>query len=406
MLRSNACPLALLLLASNAVCAQTNQPAIVTTFEDGNLAATFAEPGVGLPAPLQLTVPGLPSGARPHGAAYITQDQVLVADFRAPARLYRISVGANRLLNEIPVAARANGNGAIAVSPDANYAIFAGEIVGTGGAASVPDAAVLQAPFDGTGRQTSLSLPGRVRTFNTRAVAFAPDGRAYICHTTGVSVLDPPYASVSFTLAHDEPNGVGCAMRPDGGRLVVARRAAGAALALYDAPITAASTPLVVPVASGIGIMTPVGFSPDGNALLAGQIFRPVGSSAPNARAFVVRAQATPPGLDWEEITLPTQATGSSCVGASGTPGLCPGFEDLDISADGRLALLTGNSSVAPGDFFGRAPLVAITNPFDAATRASFAVAIGDAGNDTHGRGTGSVRFVEPTLPLMRDGFE
>jgi hypothetical protein len=381
--------------------AQIDQPAILSTLDDGSLSIAYADAAIGLPTPAAVPIL-LPAGARPHGSAYITQDQALIADFRGPARLYRVSGGSGQLLSEIPVPGKSFGNGTIAVSPDGNSAIFAGEVVN--GGVSSSQAVVLRAPFDGTGTQVALALPGLVKSFNTQSIAFAPDGRAFVCHSAGVSVLDPPYAGVAFTWANPEASGVACVMRRNGTRLAVTRRTAGPGIAFYDSPFNAATVPVFVPVPAGVGIITPLGVSPDGTALLVGQTFRPAGSSGPHARVLLLREIATPPFVSWEDVALPASITGEACVG---NVTLCPGFEDMDVSRDGTLAIVTGNSTVVGGaGSSGRAPLVLIRNPFDTATRQVFAVTVGDVGALTHGRGTGSVRFLAPNLPLLRDGFE
>jgi hypothetical protein len=134
--------------------------------------------------------------------------------------------------------------------------------------------------------------------------------------------------------------------------------------------------------------------------LLVGQQNRPNGSTDARARLFVLRETMGPPGVSWTEIMLPSEITGSTCIGSTT---VCPGFEDLDINVAGDLAIVTGNSST-----FGtaRAPLLVVRNPFDDMNRVTFAVAVGDVNANTHGRGTGSVRFLPPGLPLFRDGFE
>ena len=383
--------------------AQVRQPALIGTSGDGDISVGFDDPGINLPVPVQ-TLIGLPVGARPHGIAHITQDQALVADFGAPARLYRVAVGSGTRLSTIAVPGKTLGNGTIAVSPDGNTAIFAGEA--TINSVNLAQAVVLRAPFVDGGAQHTLAIPGVVQSFNTQAIAFAPDGRAFVCNAAGVSIVDPPYTSVAFTWAQAETGGTSCVLRRDGSRLAVTRRNPGFGIAFYDAPFTAASVPTgVVSVPAGVGPVTAMGVSPDGTALLVAQTFRPTGSITPDARVFVLRQIAGPPGVSWEEIALPASINGNVC---SGDP-LCPGFEDMDISDDGTLALITGNSQsttpLDPGDS-GRAPLVAIRNPFDVATRQVFAITVGNPTTPNHGRGSGSVRFVAPNLPLMRDGFE
>ena len=388
--------LCLLIGAAGAGPARAAQPAIIATTDDGNLALVLPDPGSLLPTPIVNGVTGLPVGARPHGVGYINDREALVADFFPTPQLFRVSTDTLSVLSTIPVPLRTNGTGTVAVSPDGGYAIFAG----SAGTPPVGQAVVIRAPFDSNSAQTPLSLPGAVRTFNTQAIAFAQNGRAFICHTAGVSVLDPPYSSIAFTIAVARPNGSNCVLRGDQQRLIVTNNQATGGLAVYDAPFSASSTAQLIPAPAGVGFLGGLGFSPDGTALLVAQIVRPTGSTADQARLFVLREIPMPPFIAWTEIMLPDAIRGNACVGTST---LCPGFEDIAVNAAGDLALVTGNSVAST---IGRAPLVAITSPFDDMNRVVHAVALGNPNDSTHGRGAGSVRFLPPGLPIFSDGFE
>ena len=390
--------IAALFLAFLAACpiAARAEPVIASTDGDGALVVVLPDAGNALPMPQFDLVGGFPVGARPHGAGYVSDTEALVADFGTP-RLFRVSATLGTVLATIDVPSRTNGNGTVAISPDGNAAIFAGNV------GAVPNqqsqVAVIRAPFIAGATQNALALPGNVRGFNTQAVAFDAAGRAFICHTAGVSVVDPPYSTVAFTMAATRPNGSNCALRRDGGRLVVTDNVGSVSLAIYDAPFTAASVPLLVPAPAGVGFLSALGPSPDGTALLVAQLDRPTGTVTERARLFIVRETIAPPGVTWDEIALPAALQGNNCVGTSTA---CPGFEDMAVNQAGTVAIVTGNSVPANG----RAPLLVVRNPFDDATRETFAVTVGDPASNTHGRGAGSVRFLPPGLPMLRDGFE
>ena len=373
------------------------EPVVLGTFSDGNLAVVLPAPGVLLPAPTQVVAAGLPADARPHGVAHRFADEALFADFFLP-RIFRVRVSTGQLIGTIALPGRTSGNGSIAFAPDGDTALAIGER-NESGQPLTAESVVIRGLAGGNPTVTPLSPALRVRRFVTGAIAFAPNGRAFVCHVDGVAVLDPPYSSIAFNVALPSNTGTSiCRVSPDGQRLFVTR--GGAGIGVVDAPFSPASAPTTILAPPGAGALGPMAVSPDGNAVLVGQVART--SAGNNARLFIVRAPFTAAST-MQEITLPATVAGTNC--GTGTQE-CPGFEDMDASIDGSLAILTGNSSVVDAGFIGRAPLVVLRNPFNDATREILAVAIGNPAASTHGRGTGGVRFQPPDLPLFGDSFE
>lgn len=393
--RIQRCCIVSALLAAPAIASA--EPVVLGTFSDGNLAVVLPAPDVGLPAPAQVIAGGLPADARPHGVAHRFADEALFADFFLP-RVFRVRVSTGQLVGTIALPGRTSGNGSIAFSPDGDTALAIGER-NEAGQPLTAESVVIRGLAGGNISVTPLQPALRVRRFATAAIAFAPNGRAFVCHVDGVAVVDPPYTNVAFgvTLPSSTATSV-CRLSPDGQRLFVTR--SGAGIGVVDAPFSAASVPVTILAPPGAGALGPMAVSPDGNAVLVGQVNRT--SAGNNARLFIVRAPFTA-STAMQEIALPATLAGPNC--GTGTQE-CPGFEDMDTNSDGSLAIVTGNSSVVDAGFTGRAPLVVIRNPFDDATRQVLAVAIGNVAQGTHGRGTGGVRFQPTDLPLFGDSFE
>lgn len=373
-----------------------SEPLVFTTIGDGETTVVFGDPAVGLPTPTQSSVV-MPAGARPHGVGFLSTDEVLVADFNAP-RLFRIRVSTAQLVATLSISPRQFADGSIAVGPNADVAIASGEVGPNG-----PGETVVVRPPWGPGAQVSvLALPGRVRAFSTQAIAFTPAGRAFVCHTTGISAIDPPYTSIAFTWPRPTNGASNCVVSRDGQRLYHTRSGTRQ-VEVFSAPFTAtpSSTTIAYPADAGstLGALVP---APDDSALLIGQSFRDTGQATPNARIWVVDNLLTAP--QFAEIALPASVTGSTCTGTAVT--LCGGFEDASLNGDGTLAAFTGNSVVGSTTSSGRAPAVFVRHPFDAAQRAVFAVTVGDANAGMNGRGAGSVRFVPANAAIFRDGFE
>jgi hypothetical protein len=383
------------LLAASALARA--QPVVLGTFSDGNLAVVLPTPAVALPAPAQVVAAGLPADARPHGVAHRFADEALFADFFLP-RVFRVRVSTGQLIGTVALPGRTSGNGSIAISPDGDTALAIGER-NESGQPLTAESVVIRGLASGNLVVAPLQPALRVRRFASAAIAFAPNGRAFVCHVDGIAVVDPPYSTVAFNVALPASTATSaCRLSPDGQRLFVAR--SGSGIGVVEAPFSSASVPVTILAPAGAGALGPMAVSPDGNAVLVGQVNRT--SAGNNARLFIARAPFTA-ATTMQEIALPAALAGPNCgTGAQE----CPGFEDMDTNTDGSLAILTGNSSVLDAGFTGRAPLAVIRNPFVDATREVLAVAIGSVAQSTHGRGTGGVRFQPPALPLFGDSFE
>jgi hypothetical protein len=390
--------LALLLGMSGSTAAV--EPALFATIEDGNAGVLMPTPALALPAPAQMLF-GLPAGAIPHAVAFRGGHEALFGDFQAPL-LYRALLATPATVEAISLTGRSSGNGTVAVAPGGRYALSIGESAGGQGEAVVVD-------FAGGAPLVAPIVPAlRVLRFVSAAIDFAPDGRAFVCHTAGVSVLRPPYTSVEFTLPFpavvQSPSM--CRLTRDGARLFVTRVLSETAPSVNAvrttaAPYSAASVFVEMPAPAGVQGLGPMAVSPDGQALLVGQQFLfPPQNAGVRARAFLLRA---PFGAQtaYQEIMLPPSVTGVNCLDA-GVLRDCPGFEHIELSDDGTLAILTGNSSsVLPGG--DQTPAVFIRDPFADATRSASAVQIAP-GAALPGRGAGGVRF-QP-MKVFADGLE
>jgi Calx-beta domain/Putative Ig domain len=238
---------------------------------------------------------------------------------------------------------------------------------------------VIPAPFDHTAAVTMLTLPSGSGTPQTRAIAFdGATGRAYIAVKTGILAVDPPYTSIAFEIpsSNGDP-GQNCgaiAMSPDNSTLVASRGTAtgfGPELRIFHAPFSAASVPDVLTIAgSSLDAMT---FTPDGNKVMV-----------------VENATKPPPALP-RVYVIAAPFSGSSTVETLQfeTGGSHFGFEDVDISADGQLAALSGADH-------GSDPLVVLKAPF---TAVGFTFATIEIPRFNHpytapvGRGAGTARF-------------
>jgi hypothetical protein len=367
------------------------EPLLFGTTGDGDLAVLMQTPDLGLPAPAQVTLL-LPLDAAPHGLDFLSETQALIADFGAP-RVYRVRITDAQWLDSIALPGRTSGNGTLAVAPDGSVAVSAGS------SASVGEAVLLRPPWGSGAVVTALPLPGSVPAYNTQAVAFAPGGRFYVCHSTGISAFDPPYSAPTFTRTLASSRGTVCVISRDGARLY-AMRGGTRRIDVFDAPLStsSATSSIAIPADAGSDL-APMVVSPDRTQLLIGQVLRFSNQTGPDARLWRVRDLHTAPV--WNELTLPDEIAGERCEGSITR---CPGFEDASLSADGRLAVFTGQS-VLSASTTGRAPALFVRDPFDDALRAMHVVMPGDATGTTPGRGAGAVRF--PPVPfLLRDGFE
>lgn len=319
--------------------------AIIGTFGGSNQAIVFPSPNTGLPSPTQTPISGLPTGVQPHGIAYFGADNGLVSDFNN-SRVFVVRVSTASVLSTITTTGRYNGTGTIEVSPGLNFAL----------AAAGPTLCRISAPFAAGSTLTPLLLPGMVATYQTQAIAFNAAGRAFVYHTTGISVLDPPYTSIAFTIPAVNTLSGAIAITPDGNTLLATDPTTNV-VRIYTAPFSAASVPALLPI-TGATFLDGIVTTPDGT------------------RALAVAAGV--PGL-W---SIAAPFTASSTVELIPIPAAVGGAEDIGISPDGQLVILAGQGlALNPNTAFVRAP-------FTTAGATVFVVTI------PGGRGTGAARFV------------
>jgi DNA-binding beta-propeller fold protein YncE len=330
--------------------------AIMGTAGDGSLGVVFPTPESGLPNPTQLNVSGLPQTAAPHGVSYFGCNRALLSDFNN-SRVFVVDVTNASLISTINTAPNYNGTGTIAVAPSLSHALAIGFSFTLN---------VIHAPFNSSSTITQVLLPSSVQSYQTQAIVFDSNSRAFVYHSAGISVLDPPYTGIAFTIPVSGNNLSGAiAINPAGDKLLVTNLAT-TGVNIFTAPFSAASTPefLPIPLATapdGINI------TPDGNTALV--------VSALVSRVFAITAPFTSSSTV-EQIPLPP---------LGGTFG----FEDIGISSDGQLAILTGNSTQT------NLSAAFIEAPFTAAGAVAHAVPINGSG-----RGAGAVRFVPPGLAI------
>lgn len=397
-------------LSSNAVMeidhVQINarvEPAIMSTIDDGSVGLVLPTPDGNLPDPSQHRF-AMPAGVVPHGLAFLDGSRVLFADFVQP-RLLLSSLTDPDAVTSIPLPGRSNGNGSLAVDPNGRYAISIGEdnAPARGGEAVVVDF--------GVDPPQVASIDGglRVLGFVTAAIDFAPDRRAFVCHTGGVSVLSPPYTTIDFTMAFppvvQSPSM--CRLTRDGSRLFVTRVLSETVASLNavrttSAPYSADSAFVAMPAPADVQGLGPMAISPQGDALIVGQQFLfPPAFAGVRARAFLLRAPFDG-STTYQELALPSAVTGVQCTDA-GNARDCPGYEHIEVSVDGSLAILTGNSGAQVAAAGDSVPAVFLRRPFDEAQRSALAVQIAP-GEPTPGRGAGGVRFRPDRI--FTDGVE
>lgn len=371
-----------LLLAAGAFPAAGQ--AIFGTAGDGNLAVLLPSPGTNLPTPEQRAVTGLPTDAFPHGVSVIGSDQAVVADFNR-SRLFIVQVSTGTLVRTISTAGAYDGTGTIAVSPRLDVMIGAGSTYAN--QAWRPTFALIKAPFDNP-VVTPIALEGHVASYQTQGIVFDRNGRAFILTRPNydvqnppaslqgwVNVLDPPYSSVAFRIPVENAGSGAIAITPDGNTLLTtASRPSDGRVFVFKAPFSATSTPEVLTIAGTEGL-DGINCAPDGQRCLVVSAFTPglFSIAAPFGAASAV-----------EPIPLPSAFSSEQA-----------GFEDVAISNDGQLALITGNSGKDSNGLGGGLPGLFVKAPFTRAGAQSFAVTILGGG-----RGAGSARFVACPPPV------
>ncbi len=380
-----------------------NEAAIMSTLEDGTQGIFLPTPLQNLPNPTQQAV-ALPNDAQPHGLAFRLDREMLFADF-AQAKLYRRGIGGSSLSETVSLNGfRNSANGTLAVDPSGRYALSIGESSnGTFGESVVVDLS-MQPP------QVSTIAAGlQVKQFVTAAIDFHRDGRAFVCHRSGVSVLSAPYTSIDFTMAFPQllQSGSQCRLSPDGSRLFVTRVLSESVPTVNGvrtsaAPFSASSVFIDLPAPADVQGLGPLVVSPDGQAIIVAQqfLFPPLFAGV-KARAWLLRAPFNGSTF-YQELSLPASVVGNNCLDGNQTID-CAGFEHAEVNANATLLILTGNSSSITAGASDSVPAVFIRSPFNDALRSAQAVQIG-TGAGTLGRGAGGVRFL-PSV-VFRNGFE
>ncbi len=331
------------------------QPAILGATSASDRAVVFPDP-VNAPATQNL-VPGLPANARPHGVAYFGSDNALISDF-GNFRVFVVRISTAMLVSTIGSASAAyDGTGTIAVAPNLTAALA----MGTSNSLKV-----IQGPFGPSSTISSITMPGVINGYQTQALVFNNAGRAFVYHSTGISVLDAPYTAVAFTIPVTDNLSTGAiGISPDGNTLLTTTLSSSSNIVhIFQAPFSAASTSTDLAIPGGVGL-DGIAVAPDGaNAIVVSAFARQAsGIAAPFSSSSVVS-------------TLPLPAGGGSS-----------GFEDVGISADSQLAILTGNSITDPAVF--------VRAPFNTTSVTSLVPIMGVA---NPGRGNGAVRFLPPGL--------
>lgn len=337
---------------TNLFCGQISaqQPAILGAASASNRAVVF--PDANTPGTQNL-VPGLPTNAQPHGVAYFGSDNALLSDF-ANSRVFVVQISTASLISTINTAPNYSGTGTIAVAPNLTAALAMG---------SNTTLNVIQGPFSPSSTITQVTLPGLINGYQTEAIVFNNAGRAFVYHSSGISVLDAPYSSIAFTIPVAGNGNTGSiGISPDGNTLLTTDLNT-ANVRIFQAPFSAASTStiLAIPGGSGLdGIMV----APNGVRAIVVSAFarQAVAISAPFSTSSTVQ-------------NIPLPADGSN------------GFEDVGISADSQIAILTGNSTTDPAVF--------VKAPFGATSVTSLVPVMGVANT---ARGAGAVRFLPPGL--------
>jgi hypothetical protein len=348
--------LGLLTLFCDEISAQ--QPAVLTATLASNRIVVFPDANN---SPNQLLVPGLPLDANPHGFGYVDSDHVLVAD-AFNSRIFIVQLSTATLISTIDTAAAGyDGTGTLAVSPDGSAALAMG-----GSGIDSLKLKVIHAPFNASSQITQVDIAGRVATYQTQAIVFNNAGRAFMLTTGGIFVLDPPYSSVAFSFYPLSPDSGGIAISPDGNTLLTTCACTASfnenVVKVFHGPFTESSTPVDLTIPNA-GRVDGIAFAPDGsNAIVASNVAHHVAViHAPFSFDSVVETFTLPPGKE--------------------------GFEDVGISSDSQLAIITGQSTTEPPVF--------IRAPFTAAGAVISNVPIGGSTNSS--RGQGAVRF-RPTL--------
>jgi uncharacterized repeat protein (TIGR01451 family) len=336
-------------LFSGQISAQ--QPAILGATDASNQAVVF--PDANVPGTQNL-VSGLPANSRPHGVAYYGSDNALISDF-INSRVFVVQISTATLVSTITTSPGYDGTGTIAVAPNLTAALAMGNSVSLN---------VIQAPFGPGSTISQVVLPGAINSYQTQAIVFNNAGRAFVYHSTGISVLDAPYTSITFTIPVAGNASTGAIAISPNGNTLLTTTLSGNQVRIFQAPFSAAST--------STNLTIPGGNNLDG-IMVAPNGLRAIVVSASSRQAASI---AAPFSTSSTVETLPLPAGGGT-----------DGFEDVGISADSQIAILTGNSLTDPAVF--------VQAPFGATSVTSLVPIMGVA---NPARGAGAVRFLPPGL--------
>jgi uncharacterized repeat protein (TIGR01451 family) len=348
-----------LLIATGGTQATNPQPAILTTISASNTAVIFPDPSG---APTTQKMPPLPVDAFPQGVSYYGSDNALIADYTR-SRVFVVQISTAALLATIDTSSEGyDGAGTIAVAPSLSEALAMGDS---------DKLYVIHAPFEAASVITSVTLPGQIMGLETEAIVFNNAGRAFVETTAGISVLDPPYTKITFTIpqALHSTNGAAIAITQDGNTLLAT--AFDNVVRIYHAPYSATSVPELLTVPGNAGL--------DGIAI------------TPDASKAIVVPSNTNETIRASAISGPFSA--SSAVEVLPLPAGTNGFEDVGISADGQLAILAGNGDALDGT---EEEAIFVRAPFTAAGAQAFAVPVENVTDPN--RGNGAARFLPPGL--------
>ncbi len=321
---------------------------VLGTGEGSNQAIVFPSPNAGLPIPVQMPIAGISGFNQPHGVAFFGPDDALVAGGN---RIFVVKVSSAQVVSIIPTSPSYDGTGSLAVSPGGGFALASG---GTN------QVTVIKAPFGPASEIAAVPLPGGVPQQTTQAIVFSPAGRAFIYNGAGISVLDPPYSTVGFTIPVATLNPGALGITPDGTQLL-ARTDLSLSVAVLTAPFSPVSSATLIDMPArpgGIAVL------PDGSKALV--------ASDNSSRLFAISAPFTASSVV-DEIPL--------------APAVFAPSADIGISTDGQLAVLTGQGGFTTPD------IAFVRGPFTASGATVFDVRI------PGGRGNGAFRFADLNAP-------
>jgi DNA-binding beta-propeller fold protein YncE len=237
---------------------------------------------------------------------------------------------------------------------------------------------VIEAPFGASSQVAAVQLPGALGGWQSHGIVFDRNGRAFVYHSIGISVLEPPYETIAFTIPvsdNGSPGGGEIAIAPDDQTLLVTKlRTAFTYVGIFHAPFSAASIQETVQIPNSLRLNA-LAVAPDNSFAFV--------TSYTDHQLFVIAAPLTASSAV-EQIPMPAE------LNATG-----PGFEHVAFHPGGKLVVLSGGSAPPPND-----PYVFVEAPFTAAEATVHLV--WPAGNLD--RGSNAAIFLP--AELFADGFE